>query len=315
MAILITGTAGFIGFHTAKRLLEEGEIVRGVDNFNEYYDINLKETRNKILEGFANFKVYRIDLANYSELAKVFEEKKIERVIHLGAQGGVRYSLSNPGLYERSNITGTLHIFELSRRYSVKNIIYASSSSVYGGNTKIPFSEDDPVDKPISFYAMTKRANELLAYTYHHLYGMKMTGLRFFTVYGEWGRPDMAMWKFTKNILEGKEIEVYNFGNMKRDFTYVADIVEGILLALRKEFDHEIINLGNNNPVALNYFIELIEKATGKQANKNMMEMQPGDISVTCADISKAKRLMGWEPKTSIEEGIKRFVEWFQQEN
>ena len=315
MAILITGTAGFIGFHTAKRLLEEGEIVRGVDNFNEYYDINLKETRNKILEGFANFKVYRIDLANYSELAKVFEEKKIERVIHLGAQGGVRYSLSNPGLYERSNITGTLHIFELSRRYSVKNIIYASSSSVYGGNTKIPFSEDDPVDKPISFYAMTKRANELLAYTYHHLYGMKMTGLRFFTVYGEWGRPDMAMWKFTKNILEGKEIEVYNFGNMKRDFTYVADIVEGILLALRKEFDHEIINLGNNNPVALNYFIELIEKATGKQANKNMMEMQPGDISVTCADISKAKRLMGWEPKTSIEEGIKRFVEWFKQEN
>ena len=315
MAILITGTAGFIGFHTAKRLLEEGEIVRGVDNFNEYYDINLKETRNKILEGFANFKVYRIDLANYSELAKVFEEKKIERVIHLGAQGGVRYSLSNPGLYERSNITGTLHIFELSRRHRVKNIIYASSSSVYGGNTKIPFSEDDPVDKPISFYAMTKRANELLAYTYHHLYGMKMTGLRFFTVYGEWGRPDMAMWKFTKNILEGKEIEVYNFGNMKRDFTYVADIVEGILLALRKEFDHEIINLGNNNPVALNYFIELIEKATGKQANKNMMEMQPGDISVTCADISKAKRLMGWEPKTSIEEGIKRFVEWFQQEN
>jgi len=315
MAILITGTAGFIGFHTAKRLLEEGEIVIGVDNFNEYYDINLKETRNKILEGFANFKMYRIDLADYSELAKIFEENKIERVIHLGAQGGVRYSLSNPGLYERSNITGTLHIFELSRRYSVKNIIYASSSSVYGGNTKIPFSEDDPVDKPISFYAMTKRVNELLAYTYHHLYGMKMTGLRFFTVYGEWGRPDMAMWKFTKNILEGKEIEVYNFGNMKRDFTYVADIVEGILLALRKEFDHEIINLGNNNPVALNYFIELIEKATGKQANKKMMEMQSGDVPVTCADISKAKRLLGWEPKTSIEEGIKRFVEWFKQEN
>jgi UDP-glucuronate 4-epimerase len=243
----------------------------------------------------------------------VFEENKFDRIIHLGAQAGVRYSLTNPHIYLRSNIEGTLNIFECARKYGIKHIVYASSSSVYGGNTKIPFSESDPVEKPISFYAKTKRSNELMAYTYHHLYGITSTGLRFFTVYGPYSRPDMAAWIFAKNITEGKEIQLFNNGHMRRDFTYVTDIVDGILKAAELDLGCEIINLGNNGPVELTYFVELIEKNLGKKAIKKHLPMQPGDVPATWADISKAKKLLNWEPITSIEEGMIKFIDWYKK--
>jgi len=313
MKILVTGGAGFIGFHLAKKLSEKDEIVI-VDNLSDYYDIKLKEARLEQIKDKVEF--HKIDISDFSSLKKIFEKYEFDLICHIAAQAGVRYSLINPWAYEKSNILGTLNIFELAKKFNIKKVIYASSSSVYGGNKKVPFSEEDKVDKPISLYAATKIANELMAHTYHHLYKIDMVGLRYFTVYGPFGRPDMAMFKFTKNIFEDKPIEVYNFGNMKRDFTYIDDIVEGTIKAinfcLNNEDICEIINLGNSKPVELNYFIELLEKEIGKEAKKNLLPLQPGDVLKTYADITKAKKLLGWEPKTEIEEGVKKFVEWYR---
>ena len=313
--ILVTGSAGFIGFHLSKYLLENNVDVNviGIDNLNNYYNPLLKEKRNEILKNYENYEFIKLDFSDWDGLVENLKDKDIDLIVHLGAQAGVRYSLQNPWAYIKSNDMGTLNIFEFARRFDIEKVVYASSSSVYGGNEKIPFSEDDRVDKPISLYAATKRANELMAYTYHHLYGIKMIGLRFFTVYGEYGRPDMAFWKFTKNILLEKPIDVYNYGKMARDFTYVSDIVNGILASIEKDFDYEIFNLGNDNPIELEYAISLIEKYTGKKAIKNYMPIQPGDVERTWADLTKSKKLLGYEPKVPIEEGLRRFVNWFKE--
>ncbi|MFH0818680.1 MAG: GDP-mannose 4,6-dehydratase [Patescibacteria group bacterium] len=313
MNILITGSAGFIGFHTAKKLLERGDNVIGIDNFNDYYDVSLKEARNKILETFPNFKLYRLDFSDLKRLEQVFKSEKIEKICHLGAQAGVRYSLENPHAYEITNISGTLNLLEMARNYKIKDFVFASSSSVYGDNKKVPFSESDNVDNPISIYAATKKADELMAYTYHHLYGLNCTGLRFFTVYGPWGRPDMALFKFIKLITAGKEIPVYGNGQHKRDFTYIEDIISGVLSAIDNPFGYEIINLGNNQPITLKYFIEIIEKELNQKASKKMLPKQPGDVDETYADIIKAKKLLNYEPKTSIEDGVKKFIEWYKE--
>ncbi len=310
MKYLVTGGAGFIGFHTARRLLNEGHEVIIVDNFNDYYDIELKEHRISKLPGAI---IYRINLEDFAALQRVFEEHKFDKIIHLAAQAGVRYSLTNPHLYVKSNIEGTMNVFECAKKNGNKHIVYASSSSVYGGNTKIPFSESDPVDNPISLYAATKRSNELMAYTYYHLYGIRSVGLRFFTVYGPYGRPDMAAWLFAKNILNGEEISVFNNGHMKRDFTFVTDIVDGILKSADLNTGYEILNLGNNRPVELDYFIELIEKNLGKKSKKKNLPLQPGDVPATWADITKAKKLLNWEPKISIEEGVREFISWYSE--
>ena len=315
MKVLVTGCAGFIGSYVAKALLERGDEVIGVDDLNDYYDPKLKKSRLKyFFEGEKAFKFYKLNFCDKEKVKDIFENNEIDKICHLGAQAGVRYSLENPYAYIKSNIEGTVVIFEMAKKYNIKKIVYASSSSVYGGNKKIPFSVEDSVDKPISLYAATKRSDELIAYTYHHLYGIKMGGLRFFTVYGPWGRPDMALFKFTKAISKGGKIDVYNHGEMKRDFTYITDIVAGVLNAIDTEYDFEIFNLGNNNPVELLYFIECIEKELGKKANKNMMPIQEGDVPITSADISKTKEILGWEPKIKIEEGIKKFVEWFNSQ-
>lgn len=307
--ILLTGAAGFIGSWTAEALAAKGHTVVGVDNFNDYYDVNLKRDRAKRLQD--RVKIHEADVADYKKMEAVFDAHKIDQVCHLAAQAGVGYSLKNPFAYEASNNLGTLTLLELSRHKKVNSFVYASSSSVYGGNTKTPFSVTDTVEKPISLYAATKRYNELMAYTYHHLYGMNCTGLRFFTVYGPWGRPDMALFKFTKAILEDKPIDVYNHGKMKRDFTYITDIVAGVVSSLEHNYPYEIFNLGNSNPVDLNYFIELIEKTCGKKAQKRMLPMQPGDVPETSADIDKSKKMLGFEPKVSIEQGIKEFTNWY----
>jgi len=313
MKILVTGSAGFIGFHVAKNLLEQKNKVVGLDNFNPYYDVSLKENRNKILEDYNNFKLYRGDLKDLDFVRKIFQENRIDKICHLAAQAGVRYSLTHPHNYIQSNLVGFTNLIEETKNAGIKNFIYASSSSVYGGNKKIPFSVKDNVDQPISLYAATKKANELIAYTYHHLYGLNCTGLRFFTVYGPWGRPDMAMFKFTKAILENKPIEVYNFGKMKRDFTYIDDIVEGTINALERSYPYEIFNLGNNQPVELEYFIECIEKELGKKAKKKYLPLQPGDIPETYADIDYSIKMLNFHPKTSIEQGIKKFIEWYKE--
>lgn len=312
MKILVTGGAGFIGMHVARKLIELGHSVVIIDNFNDYYDVKIKEDRIKLVK---EAKVYRADISDYPKMEEIFANEKFDKVCHLAAQAGVRYSLENPFAYISSNDVGTLNLLECCRQYDVKDFVFASSSSVYGGNTKIPFSEDDNVDKPISLYAATKKSNELMAHVYHHLFGIRCTGLRFFTVYGEFGRPDMAMWIFTKNIIEGKPIDVFNFGKMKRDFTYISDVVDGVVKAVMNPFDYEIINLGNHKPVELLYFISIIEKELGKKAITEMLPMQPGDVPATYADNSKAKKLLGWEPSTSIEEGVKRFVRWFKEYN
>ncbi|AIU69546.1 hypothetical protein TEU_03855 [Thermococcus eurythermalis] len=309
--ILITGVAGFIGFHLARTLLEQGEDVIGVDNLNPYYSVKLKEKRLEILSEYSNFSFIKTDLGNWNEFYSSLKDVPIDLIVHLGAQAGVRYSLENPWVYIHSNEYGTLNVFELARRKDVEQVVYASSSSVYGGNTKIPFSENDRVDKPISLYAATKRANELMAYTYHHLYGTRMIGLRFFTVYGEFGRPDMAYFKFAKNIMLGKEIEIYGYGKLKRDFTYISDIVEGIKRAMSLDTEYEIINLGNNRPVELDYFVSLLEKYLGKEAKKKYVEKPKADVEITYADITKAKEILGWEPKVKIEDGLKKFCDWF----
>lgn len=310
MNILVTGGAGFIGFHAAKALLERGDKVISIDNLNDYYDIQLKKDRLKQLD-HKNHKFYRLDISDHEALKKVFEENKIDKICHLAAQAGVRYSLENPRAYEKANILGTLNLLELSKEHNIKDFVFASSSSVYGNNKKIPFSESDNVDQPISFYAATKKAGELMCYTYHHLYKINCTCLRFFTVYGPWGRPDMAYFSFTNKILTGKSIDIYNNGDLRRDFTYITDIIKGILAAIDTPFKYEIINLGNNNPVQLMYFIECIEKELAIKAKKNMLPMQVGDVYETFADINKAKRLLRFEPKVKIEEGIRKFVEWY----
>jgi UDP-glucuronate 4-epimerase len=310
--ILVTGSAGFIGFHVSKHLLDRGDSVIGYDNLNHYYDPTLKRARLKLLSRYPNFKFYRANLENKKKMDTVFKEHVPDKVCHLAAQAGVRYSIEDPDAYIRSNIVGTQNILEACRNFDVTDLVYASSSSVYGGNTKIPFSEKDPVDHPIALYAATKRANELQAHVYSHLFGLNTTGLRFFTVYGPYGRPDMALFKFTKNILENKPIEVYNHGKMERDFTYIDDIVRGTVAAIDRPFRNEVFNLGNNKPIKLTYFIELIEKVLKKKAKKKLLPMQEGDVPRTCADIDHAKELLGYDPKVSIEDGVKNFLVWYQ---
>ncbi len=309
--ILVTGSAGFIGFHCAIRLLEMGYKVIGVDNFNDYYDVSLKEDRNKILVEHDSFRLYRGDLSDEKFCQKLFVENEFSKICHLAAQAGVRYSLENPRAYLKSNMDAFLNILESARHNNIKDIVYASSSSVYGNNTKIPFSVLDNVDRPISLYASTKLANELLAYNYHHLFALNITGLRFFTVIGPWGRPDMALMKFTKAILNNEEIKVFGQGKMKRDFTYIDDIVLGIVLALNNVKGYNLYNLGNNKPVNLEYFISLIEKNLNKKAKKRYYDMQAGDVRETYADILKTKNDLNWEPKTKIEEAISSFTNWY----
>ncbi len=312
MKILVTGGAGFIGFHTARTLLGRGDEVVILDNLNEYYDSNLKKARVRELKKDYRFIFTRADISDYKAVKSVFDQHKFNKVCHLAAQAGVRYSLEKPLVYGYSNIIGTLNLLELCRRHNVKDFIFASSSSVYGDNKKIPFSEEDRVDKPISLYAATKKSNEEMAYAYHHLFRINCTGLRFFTAYGPWGRPDMALFKFTDNIAKGKKIEVFNKGNMIRDFTYIDDIVSGVVSAIDRAYAFEIFNLGRGQPIKLLEFIGEIEKNLGIRARKKMMPMQPGDVHATFADISKAKKMIGYSPKTSVKEGIKRFVEWYK---
>lgn len=313
MIIAVTGCAGFIGFHVAQALLEKGDTVVGIDNLSPYYDVSLKESRFKLLKENNHFLFHNVDISNFEALHAVFQKHTVECICHLAAQAGVRYSLEHPFVYESANNLGTLNLLEMSRKKGINRFVFASSSSVYGGNKKVPFSEVDRVDSPISLYAATKRYNELLAYTYHHLYDIQCTGLRFFTVYGPWGRPDMALFKFTKNILEGKSIELFNYGKMKRDFTYIGDIVPAVLAAIDKKLGYEIINLGGNRPVELTHFVSCIEKATGKKAERCLLPLQQGDVLETFADIAKAKELLGFSPHTTIEEGVAAFVAWYMK--
>lgn len=311
MNVLITGGAGFIGSHVADKLLETGDKVFCVDNFNDYYDSDAKKKNIKAALENRNYKLFREDILNFNALDKIFQQSKPDKIIHLAARVGVRLSIKEPLLYADVNIKGTMHVLELARKHGIKSIVFASSSSVYGANKKIPFSEDDRTDRPISPYGATKKAGELMCHSYHSLYGMSIACLRFFTVYGERGRPDMAPLKFTKLISEGKEIEMYGNGRTKRDYTYVGDIVQGVVAALDRELGFEIINLGNSNAVELNHLISVIEKETGKKARIKQMPMQQGDIENTYADITKAKRLLGFAPKTKIEMGIKKLVNWY----
>jgi UDP-glucuronate 4-epimerase len=310
---LVTGGAGFIGSHTIKRLLEKGEEVVCIDDFNDYYDPNLKEDRISKFLGAYEFPVYRIDIRNFDQLKQVFIEHRIDRICHLAARAGVRASIEDPFIYQDVNVRGTLNLLELAKNYQVNNFVYASSSSVYGGNIKIPFSETDSVDSPISVYAATKKSCELLAYVYHKLHGLNTTGLRFFTAYGPYGRPDMAYFKFAKKIIAGEEIDVYNFGKHQRDFTYVDDIVDGVISALDHTFGYEIFNLGNSKTVELMHMISLVEKELGIKAKLNMLPMQAGDVEKTHAEIAKATKMLGFNPQTSIEEGIHYFIEWYKE--
>ncbi|NRQ54420.1 NAD-dependent epimerase/dehydratase family protein [Brevibacillus sp. HD1.4A] len=318
MSILVTGTAGFIGFHVAKRLLEGGEVVWGVDNCNEYYDPRLKAKRLSMLQEFEQFHFYQADIADQTTMDELFRKMQPERVIHLAAQAGVRYSLENPHVYTSSNITGFLHILEGCRHTGVKHLLYASSSSVYGGNKKLPFSESDRVDEPNSLYAATKKANELMAYTYSHLYNIPATGLRFFTVYGPWGRPDMALYAFTKAILAGEPVSIFNYGKMIRDFTYIDDVVEGILRLMDRlpepkdgKAPHKVLNIGNHRPVELLSFLELLEQKLKRPANRQYMPIQPGDVAATFASVDALFAETGFRPDTPVEVGISRFVDWY----
>jgi UDP-glucuronate 4-epimerase len=309
---LITGAAGFIGFHVSRALLERGDRVLGLDNLNDYYDVSLKEARLRLLQDNEHFTFYKEDLANREALTQIFGKNRIQVVCNMAAQAGVRYSLVNPFAYQSSNLEGFLNIIHLSQEHQVENFVYASSSSVYGNNKKVPFSVQDRVDNPISLYAATKKANELVAHTYSHLYSLPCSGLRFFTVYGPWGRPDMALFIFTKAITENQPIEVYNFGKMRRDFTYIDDIVQGVLASMDRPVSYAIYNLGNSRAVDLLYFIECIEKELGKKAEKKMLPMQPGDVVETYADISESERDLGFQPTTRIEEGIASFISWYR---
>lgn len=313
MNYLVTGSAGFIGFHACKKLLERGEVVIGIDNFNDYYDVSLKEDRNNILEKFENFKLMRGDISNLDFVKSIFLENKIDKICHLAAQAGVRYSIENPYSYINSNIIGFTNIINEAKNFGVKDFIFASSSSVYGDQEKFPIKESFDTDYPISLYAATKKSNEVIAYSYHHLFGMNCTGLRFFTVYGPWGRPDMATFIFAEAITSGKAIKLFNSGKMKRDFTYIDDIVGGIINALDKSLPFEIFNLSRGDSVDLNKMIELIEMELDKKAIKEMLPMQPGDVLETFSDITLAKEKIGFNPKITLEQGIKSFIFWYKQ--
>lgn len=318
--ILITGGAGFIGFHLGKRLLEQGFQVVALDNLNDYYEVSLKEARLDILKAYPRFTFLKQDIANQAGLFSVFEQVKPDIVINLAAQAGVRYSIENPQAYIDSNIVGFFNVLEACRRYPVEHLIYASSSSVYGNQQKTPFSVEDRVDKPVSLYAATKKSNELMAYTYSHLYDIPATGLRFFTVYGPFGRPDMAYFSFTNKIMKGEPIKIFNNGDMYRDFTYVDDIVTGITHMLcsppaedETGVRHKVYNIGNNSPEKLMYFIETLEKALGREAKKEFLPMQPGDVYQTYADVSELMKDFDFKPSIGIEEGLSRFAEWYRE--
>ncbi|MBT6516888.1 MAG: NAD-dependent epimerase/dehydratase family protein [Candidatus Marinimicrobia bacterium] len=309
--ILVTGSAGFIGYHLCKSLLNDGFIVYGVDNINSYYDPALKQARLDQLQSDPNFSFNKLDISNSDDLNKAFENFKPQKVVNLAAQAGVRYSLENPQAYIESNVVGFMNILECCRHHDVEGLIYASSSSVYGGNEKIPFSVDDRVDRPISIYAATKKSNELMAHTYRHLFGLNTTGLRFFTVYGPWGRPDMAMYIFADKISKGEPISVFNHGKMERDFTYIDDIISGTRSAIDKNYSCEVFNLGNNNSEDLMEMVGLIESEIGKKAEIKFEGMQPGDVKRTFADIEHSKQKLNYTPTTKIVEGIPKFIEWY----
>ena len=329
MKVLVTGAAGFIGSHTAHKLLARGDEVVGLDNLNEYYDVTLKKARLARLESQRNFRFAKLDLADDEPMAKFFAKEKFDRVIHLAAQAGVRYSIEAPHTYTRSNVTGTLNVLEGCRHNGVQHLVYASTSSVYGANTNMPFSVHNIADHPLSLYAATKRANELMAHNYSSLFRIPTTGLRFFTVYGPWGRPDMALFMFTRNILEGKPIDVFNHGRHKRDFTYVEDIAEGVVRAMDRiatpdpKWDsnapdpatsnapYRIYNIGNNRPVELMHYIDVIEKYLGRKAQMNLLPLQLGDVPETSADIDDLVTDVGYRPATPVEEGVHRFIDWF----
>jgi len=311
--ILVTGGAGFIGAHTARTLVQRGHTVACIDDFNDYYDPALKRARVETFLMPHDVQISELDIRDRDRLEKVFANGKFDVVCHLAARAGVRASISDPVLYTDVNVNGTMVVLELARVHGVRHVVFASSSSVYGGSQRIPFVEDDPVDRPVSAYAATKKSGELLCHTVHHLYGLSCTCLRFFTAYGPFGRPDMAYFSFTKNILAGQPIDVYNHGKHHRDFTYIDDIVEGVVRAIEKPLGYEIINLGNSDTVDMNRFIQALETSIGKPAEKRMLPMQPGDVEKTHADISKARRLLAFNPQTSIEKGIEHFVRWYRK--
>ncbi len=312
--VLVTGSAGFIGYYAAKALLEAGHTVIGMDNFNAYYAPALKRARHDMLQAYERFVPFEHDLADLPAIERCFNEFSPELVCHLAAQAGVRHSLRNPHAYQKSNLEGFVNLIEQSRRQLVKRFVYASSSSVYGGNTKMPYSEDDPVNTPVSLYAATKRSNELIAYTYTHLWGLETVGLRFFTVYGPWGRPDMAYWSFLEDMMHHEPIKVFNYGKNRRDFTYIDDVIRGVIAALTVEHlePYEIINLGNHKPVEVMSFIQMLEELSGERAATEMVGPQPGDVVATYADIKKAERKLGFHPSTSLRQGLERFVEWYR---
>jgi UDP-glucuronate 4-epimerase len=330
-SVLVTGAAGFIGYHLSSCLLKNGFDVTGVDNLNPYYDVRLKTDRLEMLLPFQNFSFFKMDISDKTALEQIFRQNQFDVVVNLAAQAGVRYSLENPRAYVDTNIVGFVNILECCRHYDVRHLVFASSSSVYGANTKMPFSVHHNVDHPLSLYAATKKANELMAHTYSHLYELHCTGLRFFTVYGPWGRPDMALFLFTKAILEEKPIKVFNHGKMQRDFTYIDDIIDGIVKVMRRLPEpnpawngnnpdpatsyttYKIYNIGNNNPVDLAEFISIIEKTLGRKAKKEFLDLQPGDVIATYADIDDMKNDVGFKPQTSIDTGIRRFIEWFKE--
>lgn len=321
--VLVTGAAGFIGFHVSRRLMEQGRAVLGVDNLSPFYDEGLKAARLQILRQNSRFNFLKIDIADLPSVEKLFAQHEFGEVIHLAAQAGVRYSLENPHLYVQSNVVGFVNLLESARKKNTPHFVFASSSSVYGANKKIPFAEKDNVDHPVSLYAATKKSDELIAHVYAHLYGIPLTGLRFFTVYGPWGRPDMALFKFCKSIIEGDPIEVFNNGKMLRDFTYIDDIVEGVVRTMERpplatqggadgsQAPHRIYNIGNNQPVELARLIQVLEQKIGKKAVIKMLPMQPGDVPATFADIDELSAVTGYRPHTPIEQGVERFVDWY----
>jgi UDP-glucuronate 4-epimerase len=315
--IMVTGAAGFIGFHVAQALLDQGETVVGLDDFNSYYDPRLKIAREDILKRHSNFVSINVDISDLGPIETLFRNYSPSVVCHLAAQAGVRYSLRNPYAYQKSNIEGFVNLIEQSKQHSVDRFVYASSSSVYGGNTKLPYSEDDPVETPVSLYAATKRSNELIAYTYTHLWDMQTIGLRFFTVYGPWGRPDMAYWSFLEAMRYGEPIKVFNYGRNRRDFTYIDDVTTGVLAALTvdKLDKYEIINLGNNQPVELMDFINSLEDLSGLKAIKEMVPAQPGDVVATFASIDRASRKLGFKPSTPLKDGLRQFIRWYEDQS
>ncbi|QVK32267.1 MULTISPECIES: NAD-dependent epimerase [Pseudomonas syringae group] len=320
MTVLVTGAAGFIGFHVARRLCELGVEVVGIDNLNDYYSVELKQSRLAILQRLPRFTFHRLDITDAEGLSALFSQNGFEQVIHLAAQAGVRYSLEQPNVYAQSNLVGFINVLEACRQYRPAHLIYASSSSVYGANTRMPFQVEDAVDRPLSLYAATKRANELSAYSYCHLYGLRATGLRFFTVYGPWGRPDMALFKFTKAMLAGQPVDIYNHGEMARDFTYIDDIVESILRlrllppdAVGSEPPHQLFNIGRGQPVKLLEFVDCLEAALGLRAERRYLPLQAGDVLQTWADVSALSQWIDFQPQVSVDTGVRAFVDWYRE--